>query len=106
MPVSNPTCPSSTPQKSEVNTVAKPEPAGVEVSAAVAVTLSTPIPKLFSCAKLIDVKVWASPATGTDWPSFSISIPSPCPGAICVHRIPVPVLFKKKLAAPGCPALS
>ena len=57
MPVSTPTCPSSTPQKSEVNTVAKPEPAGVEVSAAVAVTLSTPIPKLFSCAKLIDVKV-------------------------------------------------
>ena len=56
MPVSTPTCPSSTPQKSEVNTVAKPEPGGLS-SAAVAVTLSTPIPKLFSCAKLIDVKV-------------------------------------------------
>ena len=93
MPVSTPTCPSSTPQKSEVNTVAKPVPE--TAFAAVAVTLSTPIPKLFSCAKLIDVKVWATPAIGTDWPSFSISIPSPCPGAICVHRIPVPVLFKK-----------
>ena len=54
MPVSTPTCPSSTPQKSEVNTVAKPVPG---TAAAVAVTLSNPIPKLFSCAKLIDVKV-------------------------------------------------